>query len=418
MIRSFVRLAAFATSLALPAVAQAGGYDTPMLYSARHLGMGGTAIGYVKDPSAMFHNPAGLGHIERGEVIGDFSLLLGKIHASPGGLSSGKDIDSTLTVAPFFLVGGGYRIHRMITIGLGVYPIASAGATFKYGLDTFENHTTLLFMEASPGIAFNPLPNLRFGLGYRVTYVRLNRYEGDRASNTPNIDFTMSGQNFAGFRVGAQYDILPWWSVGAVYRNKVRTKIDASSGVAFDPFNDISTHFVLPAKLGFGTRVDFDRFRVPGSLAVDFEYGFNSQNKGEPLVGTPVNGGGNTSVANLFQWKDSQTVKVGAEYRVAYDAAADLYRVPLRIGWVYDTKTANERYPTPFGTPPGPTQVFTAGSGYNGGKWQANVAYAYRFGSGAVTDPDTTTCKFCSYAGKDDYKITMHGIYVDGSVKF
>lgn len=418
MLRSFVRVGSLAAAMALPALAHAGGYDTPMLYTARHMGMGGTAIGYVKDPSAMFHNPAGLGNIERGEVIGDFSLLLGGIHSSPSNLAVGRDIDSELTVAPFFLLGAAYRVQRMITLGVGVYPIASAGATYKYGTGSYENHTSLLFMEASPGIAINPLPNLRFGLGYRVTYVHLNRYQGDRASNMPVLDFTMAGQNFAGFRVGAQYDILPWLSVGAVYRNKVRTKLEADSGVAFLTYTDISTHFVLPAKLGFGTRADFDELGVPASAAVDFEYGFNSQNTGEPLSGTPQNPNDPTSVANLFNWSNSQTLKVGGEYRVLHDNATDIDRVPLRVGWVYDTKTANATYPTPFGTPPGPTQVFTAGTGYNGGKWQANVAYAYRFGKGAVTDPDTTNCKFCSYAGKDDYKIHLHGIYLDASLKF
>src|SRR3954470_16454298 len=89
----------------LPAGARAGGYDTPMLYSARHMGMGGTAIGYVSDPSALFHNPAGLGQVARAEVLGDFSLLLGRIHGSPGGFNNGRNIDSDLTVAPFFLVG-------------------------------------------------------------------------------------------------------------------------------------------------------------------------------------------------------------------------------------------------------------------------------------------------------------------------
>jgi long-subunit fatty acid transport protein len=120
-------------ALGAPRIARAGGYDTPMLYSARHMGMGGTAIGYVQDPSALFHNPAGLGKIQRGEVLADFSLLVGGIHSSPGAAPAGKDVDSETTVAPFFLVGGGYRIHPKITLGVGVFPIASAGATYKYG---------------------------------------------------------------------------------------------------------------------------------------------------------------------------------------------------------------------------------------------------------------------------------------------
>jgi len=392
-----------------------------MLYSARHMGMGGAAIGYVKDPSALFHNPAGLGHVERAELIGDFSLLLGGLHGSPGAAPSGKDVDSELTVAPFFLVGGAYRVHPLITLGVGVYPIASAGATYKYGNGNFQDRTELFFLEASPAIAFNPLPNLRFGLGYRLTYVHLSRYQGNPDSGSvPNIDFKMSGQNFTGFRAGVQWSALPWLEFGAVFRNTVTTKVSNSHGIALlTEYTDISTHFKLPAKLGFGTRADFDAFRIPASLAVDFEYAFNSRNKGDPLAGTPAPGSnGPDTVANFFEWQDSQTLRVGAEYRVWHDGAAHIDRVPLRVGYVYDTKTANATYPTAFGTPPGPTQVLTLGTGYNGGAWQANVAYAYRFGSGAVTNPDTRTCQFCSYAGKDDYRIHLNGIYVDASYKF
>jgi len=414
-------LLALGVSLAAPRAARAGGYDTPMLYSARHMGMGGTAIGYVKDPSALFHNPAGLGHVERGEVLGDFSLLVGGIHGSPSAAASGRDIDSQTTVAPFFLVGGAYRIHPLITLGVGVFPIASAGATYKYGTGNFQDSTELFFLETSPAIAVNPLPNLRFGMGYRITYVHLSRYQGDPDSgSTPNIDFKMSGQNFTGLRAGVQWSPLSWLEFGVVYRNKVTTKVSNSHGIALlTDYTDISTRFTLPAKLGFGTRADFDRFHVPASLTVDFEYAFNSQNTGDPLEGTPAPGsGGATSVPNLFEWKNSQTYRVGAEYRILHDANAQLDRVPLRVGYVYDSQTANATYPTAFGTPPGPTQVVTLGTGYNGGKWQANVAYAYRFGSGAVTNPDNIACAFCSYAGKDDYSIHLHGMYLDASYKF
>jgi len=416
--KSVPRVLAFAFAFGVPALAHAGGYDTPMLYTARHMGMGGAAIGYVNDPSALFHNPAGLGHIARGEVSADFSLLLGGIHSSPTAVA--KDLDSDLTVAPFFLVGAGYRIHRRITLGLGVYPIASAGASYHYGAGQ-KNSTELFFLEASPAIAFNLWPNLRLGVGYRFTYVRLSRYEGAPGSaERPFIDFTMSGQNFTGFRVGAQWDAEPWLQFGAVFRNSVNTRVENSHGVALrSDYSNISTHFKLPAKLGVGARVDFDEFQLPASLAVDFEYDFNSQNAGDPLVGTPDPNGpvAPNTVNNVFNWKDSQTLRVGAEYRVWHDAAAHVDRVPLRIGFVHDTQTANATYPTAFGTPPGPTRVITVGSGYNGGAWQANLAYAYRFGRGAVTNT-ANDCPFCSAAGKEDYRIHLNGLYVDVGYKF
>jgi hypothetical protein len=162
---------------------------------------------------------------------------------------------------------------------------------------------------------------------------------------------------------------------------------------------------------------------VPAALAVDFEYTFNSENKGDPLVGTPVNSANPlTAVPNVFEWSNSQTLRVGAEYRVWHDGTHDVERIPLRVGYVFDSQSANEHYPTAFGTPPGPTNVFTLGSGYNGGTWQTNVAYAYRFGTGKVTKadiapgPDQKDCAFCSYQG--DYKIHLSGIYVDASYKF
>lgn len=418
--RALVCAWAVGCALSAPAVAVAGGYDTPMLYTARHMGMGGAAIGYVSDPSALFHNPAGLGQIKNGEVIGDFSLLLGGIHASPN-TGAGKDVDSDLTIAPFFLAGAGYRIQKMIVLGVGVYPIASAGATYHYGAAGFEDRTELFFLETSPAVSVNPLPNLRFGLGYRLTYVRLVRYQGNpNSTEPPVIDFRMTGQNFNGFRGGVQWDALPWLHLGAVYRNKITTRVSNSQGYALsNSYTDISTHFTLPAKLGCGTRADFDEFGVPLGVAVDFEYDFNSENKGDPLVGTPPAGSGAPStVSNVFDWKDSQTVRLGLEYRVLHDQSTGIDRVPLRAGFVYDTTTANPLYPTPFGTPPGPTQIVTLGTGYNAGVWQANLAYAYRFGHGAVTKPDSANCAFCSYAGKDDYSIHLSGIYVDASYKF
>ncbi len=408
-------------ALGVCASASAGGYDTPMLYSARHMGMGGAAIGYVHDPSAIFHNPAGLAHIEHGEVLGDFSLLLGGIHASPS--LSARDIDSDLTVAPFFLVSAGYRIQDRITLGVGVYPVASAAATFDYG--TTKDSTELFFLEASPAIAFNILDNLRLGIGYRVTYVRLNRYAGQPdSSDTPFLDFTVTGENYTGFRAGAQWSALPWLEFGAVFRNPTTTKVTNSHGTALRvEFSDVSTQFKLPAKLGFGSRADFEPFGLHGAAAFDLEYSFNSENKGYPLVGTAPGDTAPTSVSNVFDWSNSVTARLGVEYRVWRNQALQVDRVALRAGYVYDTKTANPEYPTPFGTPPGPTQVVTAGTGYNGGRWQANLAYAYRFGHGPVTAADLSapgrqTCQFCSYAGKDDYSIHLSGVYIDASLKF
>lgn len=423
-------LVAAVTTL-LPAAAWAGGYDTPMLYSARHMGMGGTAIGYVDDPSAMFHNPAGLAHTRTWSAIGDFTLLLARVRSSPSILQ--QDIESKQTVAPLGLLGGGYRLNETVTVGLGVYPIALAGATYEYqsGSQNIVNRTRLVFLEASPAVALNLPGRVRVGAGYRITYVSLERYQGDPAMTRivpgdpsmtmlPVLDFTVTGVNWAGFRVGAQWTPIDQLQIGAVYRHKTVTKVKNDTGIAVgQQFSDVDTTFVLPAKAGVGARADVWHF----GIAVDGEYLFNSQNGAYPLAGLPPPTMFNPmperiAVPNVFRWKDELVFRGGLEFRFAPVPVID--RLALRGGYIYDGKTTNEHYPSPFGTPPGPTHVITAGLGWDGGNWKLNAAFARRFGEGAVTaahieDPSNEACRFCGAAGNQPYKIGVTGLYLDFS---
>jgi long-subunit fatty acid transport protein len=417
-----------AVTALLPAAARAGGYDTPMLYSARHMGMGGTAIGYVDDPSALFHNPAGLGHTKVFGITGDISLLLAKVHSSPQ--LTALNLDSKQTVAPLFLLGAGYRLNETVTVGAGVYPIASAGATYKYvqGTSNQENRTRLVFLEASPAVSLNLPARVRLGVGYRITYVNLERYQGDPSQPqfTPPLDFKMTGFNWTGFRVGAQWTALDWLQLGAVYRHKVVTKIKNSHGIAVaQPFSNIETTFVLPSKLGLGSRVDLG----PVGLAVDAEYLVNSQNKAYALKGDPVPTAENPMPqpivpppTSVFNWRDEVTIRAGAEYRLLRASPEGRGRLALRVGYVFDGKTTNPRWPSAFGTPPAPTHVVTAGAGWNGGRWQVNAAFARRFGSGKVL-PEllaegaaSEPCAFCSSPG--DYSIAINAFYLDVGYRF
>jgi long-subunit fatty acid transport protein len=397
-----------------------------MLYSARHMGMGGTAIGYVDDASALFHNPAGLGNVQRYSGIVDFSLLLAKVRASPNEIA--RDVWSRRTVAPLFLLGGGLRLTDWLVAGVGLYPIASAGATYRYPNpgteDEAENTTRLVFIEASPGLSVNLPGGVRLGAGYRATYVSLERFQGVPGKSA-GLDFDLSGFNWVGFRVGAQWTPLRGLGLGAVYRHKVTTRVRNDSGIAYgQTLTDLETSFVLPSKLGAGARYDLGRF----GLAFDTEYLWNSQNEGNPLEGVPPPTDFEPNpkpaqVPNIFEWKNELTFRVGAEYRLLRAPYHEKGRLALRVGYIHDGKTTNEVYPSAFGTPPGPTRVLTAGAGWNAGRWQINAAYGYRSGTGDVTDADLAVegrraCNFCGAAGDRPYRMAIHGLYLDFSVAF
>lgn len=401
-----------------PARAAAAGFDTPILYTARHQAMGGTAIGYVDDPSAAFHNPAGLQGVKGLAFLGDFSLILGKVRGSPFASATAKSIDSKLVVAPFFLLGGAYRVHEWLTLGLAAFPVASGGAEYNYDIGTLHarDYTEIVFFEATPLLSLNVpkdrwLPGkLSFGAGYRASMVMFDRQQGD-PKDPQLLDLSLTGFNWTGVRLGAQYSPIEPLKLGVVFRNKISVKTTADSGtVGGAKASNGALKFRLPAKLGFGARFDVARL----GFASDVEWAFQSQNTRSHLTGQLTYASGDVAPAdkvNVFDWQNGVTWRLGVEYRLG-----GLPTIPLRVGYIYDSQVTNAAYPSAFGTPPSATQTLTAGAGYLAEHWQVNLAVSRRFsGTTSIAAADLGQgCQFCGFAG--DYKLSMTGLYLDASI--
>jgi long-subunit fatty acid transport protein len=408
--------AALALALAsASARADAAGFDTPILYTARHQGMGGAAISYVDDPSAAFHNPAGLQGVDGLAFLGDFTLLLAHITGSPAPSASASGIQSQLTVAPLFLAAAAYRVDSWLSLGLGVFPSASGGAEYEYAVpdsETYQtNATSLVFYELTPLLSLNVprdtlLPGeLSFGVGYRATLATFERRQGER-ENPRGLDLDLSGSNFAGFRAGMQYKAGELLSLGVVYRNKVRVNTQGDEGTVLGmPATNVELPFILPAQFGGGIRSDYDRLGV----AFDAVYTFQSQNDRTLLTGSV--GGNAASIPNVFAWSDAFTLRFGFEFRLG--PAEEL---PIRVGYVYDATVSSRTYPSAFSTPPAPTRTFTFGGGYDAGSWEVNLALALRGGSTEIDAAELAppaSCPTCGFSGQ--YAITTTGLYVDFS---
>ncbi len=411
--------------------AHAGGYDTPMLYTARHQGMGGTAIAYVNDGSAFFHNPAGIGAYDTANVLLGATLLVGGIQASPGNTPDTTSIDSQTTIAPLPLLGGGVRLFNTnpggennfaMVIGAGVFPVASAGGEYKYQTSsgtTLVDATTLVFIEAAPGIGLalenTALGDFRLGATYRITYVSLSRSRTPEGGD-PTLDISPSGVNAASFRLGFQWQPIEEIQFGFTYRHRVDTDISANTGIfapaatAANPLDSVSTTFTLPGRLGWGIRGDY----MNVGLAMDLEYALNSQNQVGVFTGSQM--GRTIMLNNVNNWSNALTFRVGGEYDIQ---VSEERSIKPRLGFVFDDKTSNPAYPTAFGTPPAPTFILSAGVGYVTNTYQINLAYAYRWGSTTIAPSDLGSdpaCQFCGYAG--NYAISLHGIYLDFSYDF
>lgn len=400
--------------------ATAGGYDTPVLYSARHQGMGGTAIGFVNDPASVFHNPAGLGRVHGATVLADISLLTGSITSSPGSpdLPDAEGIYPSRTseplAAPLFLVGGAYRIGEPLTIGLALYPVASAAgeyhATSLVGNPTIDK-TRLVFIEASPAVSVTLLEGLHVGAGYRATFVTLERVKGN-ADDPQEFDFTVSGVDLLGFRAGVQWQATDYLDLGFVYRHKISPELTADEvTAAFLTMTDARTSLTLPTKLGFGASTHFSGLR----LAADVEYGLYGQNDKTTLSAYNAGQDKTEEVTNYFEWQNAITGRFGVEYGLGPE-----HDILARTGYVFDGKVGNKAYPSAFGTPPAPSHSISIGAGYRKDTWQVNLAGVYRFVDTDVTVADVADAEPCATCSKPgtEYSLNMLGAYVDFSIDF
>jgi long-subunit fatty acid transport protein len=398
-----------------PSAAHSAGFETPNLYTARHQGMGGAAIGYVDDPSAAFHNPAGLQGVQGLAFLGDISMILAHVRGSPAAAASATGMQSQLIVAPFFMAAGAYRIAPWLSAGLAVFPSASGAAEYEYPVPDSEvyqyNATKIVFYELTPLISLNVpedtfLPGaLSFGIGYRLNYVSFARQQGDRG-NPRGLDLDLKGFGFEGLRAGMQYRLGKLLSFGVVFRNRVTVTTEADEATVLgNTATNVELPFTLPAQLGGGIRSDYERFGV----AFDATYTFQSQNDRADLSG--MIGGNVVRVPNVFGWRDAFTLRFGFEFRLG-----PAEQLPIRVGYIYDDKVSSRAYPSAFGTPPTPTRTVTLGGGYDTGPWEINLALALRSGDTRIRPAEiapAASCPTCGYSG--EYAIEMTGLYLDFS---
>jgi len=407
--RRITPLAALAALLGA-SPAYAAGWDTPILYSAEHMGMGGAAIAYVDDPSAMFHNPAGLVRTHGLTLMANGSLLFGGLRASPSDSQRSIETEPQLALAP--LVGVSYRITDWMAAGLGFFAVGAASGTYLYpNADGVEvtNKTAGTFLELSPALSFNLPGRVNLGIGYRLTFASLQRVLLPGAPL--NFDAALSGFDAEGLRFGAQWDPIPELQIGVVFRTKLEVELEDDSAVVgfFGDERDervARTNFTLPAKLGFGVRLNFH----PLSIVTDLEYTFQSQNEESVFAFDPDLP---LTINNIFRWKDTITLRAGLEYNVDD-------RFFFRGGFVYDGQATQKAYPSAFGTPPTPTTTITGGFGYrHNTSWGFNVAVAHRVGSVTIRDDEVAPpgeCAACGFGG--DYKMGITGIYLDFRYSF
>jgi long-chain fatty acid transport protein len=369
-------LAAALLLVAAPAVRGAGFliYE----HGAAAMAMAGAFASLAKDPSALWHNPAGLAWLDGTRVMGGATLIVPRGSVDfpdyPGAPS--YDQEPAVFAPPNLYLT--HALTKKAVLGLGVFAPYGLGITWpepesfpwRY-LGTSGEMETLFI---NPAVAFKISERFSLGLGVSFIMSELSQSVtqlmdiGEATVDVPS-SVSMDGTSF-GFNGGVLYR-GNGFRAGLNYRS--RFTLDYSGTVSLDvptfpaPFEGTGeTSFTFPDIVTMGVSFDLTRSLV---WAVDVHYVF-WKSYDSYTVHIEVPDLALTEDLDVqTQWKNSYSLRTGLEY-----LASD--RLALRCGFLYD-KTPQPAATMDSSLPDADRVALTAGFGYRFGRLTLDVAYHF-----------------------------------------
>jgi len=352
-------------------------------HGAAAMAMGGAFVALANNPTAVFHNPAGIAFLEGTQISLGTTLITSNTSLALTNLATTEE-----TVSKWFYPSTFYITHKInerIAAGFGFFT--------PYGLGTeWDEDYALRFIATRDDLKtffFNPVIAVKldesFSLAVGVTYV-YSTLEVDRVNL---VDLTILGGGIyeAPIAVEGNGDAFGL-NAGALYRGENFSlgfnwrggfDIDFEGDLALDNSNipvalqaavptaaDVTTTLKIPHILGFGAA-----FNLTPSLIVTADFHYILWSAFDELVFAVDNPDPVPDETDTFEenWEDSYVIRGGFQYMVNENFA-------LRAGFLYD------KTPQPVATmdpilPDANRWAVTGGFGYKSGNFVINVAYQF-----------------------------------------
>jgi len=310
--------------LSLPARSMAGG----PVHGARAAGMGTAFVGLADDPSAILFNPAGIASIRGTKVYGGNSVLT--INTDFLGKSgSMEETDFNIFFPPHFYITSDLGTDNL-AIGLGVYsPFGIGGRSWPLnGLTNFTStRSEVGTLSVNPTLAVKLTPHIMVGAGfdYMRAYSLAEKMLDQSAFGSGDGKLRLVGDGDGiGFNAGVLVR-LNRLSLGLAYRSEIEVDIDgqlemeaiapAMQGVLGGPefSTKARTTLAFPEIWSFGLAYVL---REDLTVTLDYELvKWSGVNQTDVDLAIEVPAVGLTDGTTTLNWKDSNQIKAGFEYR-------------------------------------------------------------------------------------------------------
>jgi long-chain fatty acid transport protein len=377
--------------LLCPAVVRASGFA---IYEqgARGMGFAGAYAAQTSDPSAIFHNPAGIAFLKGKHLYFGATLIAPSTDFTGDAPFPGSGItekgDAGIIIPP--AVDYSHQLTERMVLGLGVH--------FPYGLRTrWENRDTtftgrfiskdahVTSISVNPTVAFRLADRLSVGGGVDVRFnsVSLKRNAGAvdpftfAVKDVAAIDLESDTSTKVGFDLGILAKPSDNFAIGVSYRHKVTSEFSGTANFALIPTGNPQFDGAVAAQLPSGPVPVTTRIAFPSVVEAGVNYNF-----GDWTVAADV---------DFQQWSSFDRLPVTFEGRPDLSEVVDenfensrIYRIGLqrrindawtvRGGYFYDETPQPPESVSPL-LPDASRNGIAAGFTYGAGSWNIDVAY-------------------------------------------
>jgi long-chain fatty acid transport protein len=386
-----VGTALFSLGPSSPALAAGFGFFEQ---GSKAMGMAGAFTAQADDPSALFHNVAGIAfQRQRAFQIGTTLTSLGDSTFRgeapfPGPGSTGEQEDNLLTPSHVYFV---QPLGEAWTFGVGLndpFGLATEWSDPDRWSGRFlSTRAELRTYDLTPSLAWQVTPKLGIGFG---AVVRFAEVELDRRAAQPN-PFTFTASEVAkvkltsdldegfGFTVGLLHRYNNSFSWGLSYRSKVEVDFGGDGRLAQVLTGSPQFDAAVAATLPFGRA-------LPIETSVEFpdmaSFGVAVALSAHTMLELDVNWTGWSSfdeVTIVFTENPELTSTLPENWDDAYNYRAGLRwnsspAHQWRLGYVYDETPQPDETVSPL-LPDNDRNGFTVGYGYRGGKYGFDLAF-------------------------------------------
>ena len=374
--------------------ALAAGFEKNTFWSGQYAGFGDAAVSVVSGSQSLYFNPAGMAGQTGWEVSGNFSPTF----SSFTGALAGNPVTSNTGFSPIYGVTASYGVTSDFAIGVGSY--ISGGTKADYdpvNIGAPNNaalNADLSLNEFVVGAAYQVVPGFKIGAAWRgvLANATFNQPGGVQNPSPPPavlpIDTSFSGLSqfvASGFKIGAEWASADKvWNVGANFRSNV--DLDNLSGTV------TTTNLLTGSQIALGGNTASLSTSFPAQYSLGVAYAISSTVKGilqydftnyQKVSSIGVTTGGTVQAPIATNWNNLNNGRIGFEFTGVPDWT-------LRMGYVYTSEVVPADNASPIFSAPGAANTFTLGAGTElCTNFHADAAFEFSkaSGSGSAIDP-------------------------------